>query len=197
MSCDPDQLAAYLAGDLDPPAADAVDEHLIACDACWAELIAARRGHAATATLRDEPPAGLEARLRRDILRTQPRRAHHRPVAVIALVVAFAVVAAAVGLSQQQPPAASADAAIAAALGGASSARVDRYVVAGTEISVARPATSIAMPTGRMQPTVPGAQWVMQDRGVTVLCTTRTGAIIAGAASPSELLRAAARLGLA
>jgi hypothetical protein len=58
------RLAAYLAGELDPDAARAVDEHLLACDRCWRTVSAARFGRRAAERLRQPTPPALADRIR-------------------------------------------------------------------------------------------------------------------------------------
>src|SRR6266536_5893562 len=64
MHASDERLAAYLAGELDPDAARAVDEHLLACDRCWHTVSAAHLGRRAAERLRQPTPAGLADRIR-------------------------------------------------------------------------------------------------------------------------------------
>lgn len=57
-------LATYLAGDLDPAAARAVDEHLLACDRCWLAVEEDRAGRALGSSLREAADPALADRIR-------------------------------------------------------------------------------------------------------------------------------------
>ncbi|MGI8867349.1 MAG: zf-HC2 domain-containing protein [Mycobacteriales bacterium] len=57
-------LAAFLAGDLDPATARAVDEHLLSCDQCWLAVREDRAGLAIANSLREPADPQLADRIR-------------------------------------------------------------------------------------------------------------------------------------
>jgi anti-sigma factor RsiW len=57
------QLAAFLAGNLDPAAVRRLDEHLLACEQCWQAVREDRAGRQAAQVLRRQAPPGLADRV--------------------------------------------------------------------------------------------------------------------------------------
>src|ERR671930_1421849 len=57
-------LVAFLAGDLEPTTARAVDEHLLSCDQCWLAAREDRAGRALAGLLREPTDPGLADRIR-------------------------------------------------------------------------------------------------------------------------------------
>lgn len=95
-------LAPFLAGDLDPASARAVDEHLLSCDSCWLAVREDRAGRAIASALRESTDPQSRDRIRL-VLELAPtpgaaRRAHRThagrvshlavPGALVALVLA-------------------------------------------------------------------------------------------------------------
>jgi hypothetical protein len=76
------RLAAFLAGELDPDAARAVDEHLLTCEDCWHNVGAARLGRRAAEQLRQPAPPDLADRIRLAVelapTPAHPKRSPHR-----------------------------------------------------------------------------------------------------------------------
>lgn len=64
MDCSESRLAAFLAGELAPEEAEAVDAHLLACEDCWRAVREDRAGRAALELLVAPPPPGLAERVR-------------------------------------------------------------------------------------------------------------------------------------
>lgn len=64
MGCSESRLAAFLAGELPPEEAEAVDVHLLTCEECWHAVREDRAGRAALELLVTPPPPGLAERVR-------------------------------------------------------------------------------------------------------------------------------------
>lgn len=96
-------VAAFLAGDLDPITASAIDAHLLRCDGCWLAVREDRAGRALAGLLRDPADRELADRIRLAVelappprsARRSARRAGHRAragaAAGLAAVVLFAL----------------------------------------------------------------------------------------------------------
>ena len=92
MRHDPQRTAAaYLGGQLPRRHRDRFEAHLLACEACWREVQAGRRGRALAEAAREVAPQHLRERVRATIEATPlspPRWRPRRWVAVTALAVA-------------------------------------------------------------------------------------------------------------
>lgn len=109
MSHDPAAVAAYVSGELvDDSAHTAFEEHLLACEECWSEVEAGRRGRELVERAREAAPDQLRER----ILATTLPRARRRPLllgaaaACVAVVVAAIVVGVALHRGPEEPVAA-------------------------------------------------------------------------------------------
>jgi anti-sigma factor RsiW len=91
---DPATAAAYVAGELSGAPHIAFEQHLLACQECWEEVEAGRRGRELVEYARESAPDHLRARVMADVASTvRPPR-----IRKFALAVAAGCVAALVGL---------------------------------------------------------------------------------------------------
>ena len=63
MTCPEERLVAFLAGQLSSEEERRFDEHLLACEQCWAAVQADRADRLALEQLRQPAPAGLQGRV--------------------------------------------------------------------------------------------------------------------------------------
>jgi hypothetical protein len=212
-------LAALLASELDPEAARAVDEHLLACEDCWQDVRAARLGRRAAEQLRQPAPPALADRIRLAVelapATARPRRPRRQrrgwaAVAAGAAALVAAIVLAVLGLSGQgarhdapvitalvhlaaQPVATQASPSTTR-LGG-QTVELRRYPVAG--------GTAIVATADRSFPTPPDAQtqpgsamaWTVTRATITVYCP-HARVILAGPVPATTLTALAKRLHL-
>lgn len=199
MTCEPDRIGAFLADELAPDEASLVDVHLVSCETCWQAVTESRTGRGAAALLRETPPEALEDRIRLAITLaggTRARRRNPRTAMLAVAVIAMLAVGAVAVLHRPDAPL-NAEAAIAKVLNANDPIAVEHYAVDRTDIVVARRAAGVPMPVDGGMRSLPGAAWVVERGGVTIVCTARTGAILAGRASPATLLAVAVQLRLA
>jgi hypothetical protein len=92
MGHDPQRAApAYLGGELGRRQRERFQAHLLACEACWGEVQAARRGRALAESAREVAPQHLRDRVRATVEATPAGRPRWAPLAAaITLVVAVA-----------------------------------------------------------------------------------------------------------
>jgi anti-sigma factor RsiW len=220
MHASDQRLAAYLAGELDPDGARAIDEHLLACETCWQAVCAARVGRRAAERLRQPAPAALADRIRLAV-QTAPDAAAagtrtHGPRrrwvvlagGVCALITAVVLAALLVPghASRHDPPVISALVRLAAQpapahtnpvstrLGG-QDVELRRYPVAGATVILATSTRAFPTPTdARVQPGSAMA-WAISRRLVTVYCP-HGQVILAGPVPARELATLARRLHL-
>jgi hypothetical protein len=103
-------LAAFLAGELDPHAARAVDRHLLACEDCWQAVREDRLGRQAAARLRESADPDLADRIRLSVELAPPpqpagrhrgRAARRTSAAAAAVLIAVTL---ALGTTRHHPP---------------------------------------------------------------------------------------------
>jgi anti-sigma factor RsiW len=212
------RLAAFLAGELDPDTARAIDEHLLDCEACWQAVCAARLGRRAAERLRQPAPTTLADRIRLAVEiapRTAPPRRRSRrdgwlPVAAgtVALIAAITTVAVLVpGHSARHDPAVITAVVHLAAQPAPVPPGAVHIQVAG-QAAVARRypvdgGTALVATSTRAFPTPPGAQprpgslmaWIITRDAVTVYCP-RSTVLLAGPIPDTTLIALAQRLHL-
>jgi hypothetical protein len=214
------RLAAYLAGELDPDTARAVDEHLLDCETCWQVLSAARLGRRAAERLRQPASATMADRIRLavEIAPTTATPRHRRArrgrwlavaAGTVVLIVAItttallvprhstrhdpALITALVHRAAQPTP----------AQGGAAGIELAGQAVVLRHYPVGGGTALVATST-RAFPTPPGAQprpgtsmaWTITRDAVTVYCPHST-VLIAGSVPATTLIALAQRLHLA
>ena len=105
-------LVAFLAGDLEPTTARAVDEHLLSCDQCWLAAREDRAGRALAGLLREPTDPGLADRIRLAVdqapvpehgRRVHSTRAHTGVSAAATAVIALVLTAIAIGPLHRVP----------------------------------------------------------------------------------------------
>jgi Putative zinc-finger len=107
MRHDPEGMAAaYLGGELRRGQREWFEAHLLACDDCWHEVQAGRRGRTLGESVREVAPQRLRERVRATVAATPAahRRAARRR-GVVAAAVAVVAAAASGGLLLARPPA--------------------------------------------------------------------------------------------
>ena len=104
MGHDPQRAAgAYLGGELGRRQRERFEAHLLACEACWGEVQAARQGRALAESAREVAPQHLRERVRATIEATPAgRRRHVGGWAALAAVIMVAAVAVLL-VARQQP----------------------------------------------------------------------------------------------
>jgi anti-sigma factor RsiW len=213
------RLAAYLAGDLDPDTARAVDEHLLDCEDCWQAVCAARLGRRAAEQLRQPTPATLADRVRLAVelattgaaaRRSRARRGRWLAVAAGTMALVAAVVTAALlpprHSTRHDPPVITALVHLAADPTAGQTGAVDTDLAGQTvtlrHYPVEGGAVVVATST-REFPTPPGAQprpgaamaWTITRDTVTVYCP-HNRVLLAGPVPASTLIALAQRLNL-
>ena len=94
MTHDPTAAAAaYVAGEMTTGERSAFEDHLVACEACRADVAAGQRGQALVDQTWEAAPAWLSARITETITSAPPRR-RSRPTLVAAVAVLLAAVVA-------------------------------------------------------------------------------------------------------
>jgi hypothetical protein len=95
--------AVYLAGSLDTAQRERVEEHLLACEACWGEVRTAHRGRALAESLREVAPQPLRERVRASVAAASRsgRRRRRRPLVAVAVAATVLAVVAAGLLARQ------------------------------------------------------------------------------------------------
>jgi anti-sigma factor RsiW len=214
MHASDQRLAAYLAGELDPDAARAIDEHLLECETCWQAVCAARLGRRAAERLRQPAPTGLADRIRLAIdvsTRPKPRRFRRRwavlATAACALVAAVtagllvpghatrhdpAVISALVRLAAQ--PAAPQISPSSVRLGG-QDVELQRYPVAGNTVVVASSTRAFPTPGDARPQSGAAMAWTITRDTITVYCP-RSQVLLAGPVPTDALIALATRLHL-
>jgi anti-sigma factor RsiW len=210
------RLAAYLAGELDPDAARAVDEHLLGCDRCWHTVTAAQLGRRAAERLRQPTPPGLADRIRLAIQLapdTAPAKRRRSRWAVAAAgaaaLVAAAVVLAALFVPQLSPrtdsPVITALVHIAEQPGdpdpamtqlGGQRVELRRYPVNGTTALVATSTQAFPTPADAQLRSGSAMAWTITRGPITVYCP-HSQVLLAGPVPAATLAALAARLHLA
>jgi predicted anti-sigma-YlaC factor YlaD len=104
MGHDPQRAAgAYLGGELGRRQRERFEAHLLACEACWGEVQAARQGRTLAESAREVAPQHLRERVRATIEATPAgRRRHAEGWAALAAVLMVAAVAVLL-VARQQP----------------------------------------------------------------------------------------------
>ncbi|MBA3653174.1 MAG: hypothetical protein H0W70_03155 [Actinobacteria bacterium] len=202
-------LAAFLVGDLDPVDAAEYDRHILECDACWTAVHEDRRGRDRLDTLREPAPARLADAVRQRVeaaaaRRPQPRRPARivaTVVCVTVIVLAGAVTATRVGGPHRDPAVLASVVAAAADRSGValpSGVTLDRLVVDGHAVVLARSAALFPMPPGGHPVNdADHAPWIAARGEVNLLCFSRpTPALLAGRVPAAELTGLARALGL-
>jgi anti-sigma factor RsiW len=209
------RLAAYLAGELDPDAARAVDEHLLGCDRCWHTVSAAQLGRRAAERLRRPTPAGLADRIRLAIQLapdTAPpqRRPGRRAVAAAgaAALVAAAVVLAVLFVPRHSPrtdsPVITALVHIAEQPGdtdpamtqlGGQPVELRRYPLDGTTALVATSTQAFPTPADAQIRSGGAMAWTITRATITVYCP-HSQVLLAGPVPAATLAALATRLHL-
>ncbi len=222
MHASDERLAAFLAGELDPGAARAVDEHLLECERCWQSVCAARLGRRAAERLRQPTPASLADRIQLAIelapnaapaRRSRARRGRWTAMAAATAALVGAIVLAAllvpqhtartdppvisalVHLAAQPTPGPPAEASPATTQLGGQAVVLRRYPVDGGTAVVATSAQAFPTPPGAQ--TQPGSSmaWTITRATVTVYCPRHT-VLVAGPVPASTLAALAGRLHL-
>jgi hypothetical protein len=213
MHASDERLAAYLAGELDPDAARAVDEHLLACDRCWHTVSAAQLGRRAAERLRRPTPAGLADRIRLAIQlapdTAPPKRRRGRWAVVAAAAAAFiALVLGALLVPQHatrnDPPVitalvqfveqSGAPGPVMTRLGG-QPVELRRYPLDGTTALVATSTQTFPTPTDARIRSGSAMAWTITRGPVTVYCP-HSQVILAGPVPAATLAALATRLHL-
>jgi anti-sigma factor RsiW len=209
------QLAAYLAGELDPNAARAIDEHLLECEDCWAEVCAAQLGRRAAERLRQPAPPALADRIRLAVelapVAASPRQSRRgrwltAAAGTVALIAAIAtaalvaphqstrhdpaVISALVRLAAQPAPVRPGPVALAG-----QAVMLHRYPVEGGTALVATSAQPFPTPPGAQPRPSSAMAWTITRDTVTVYCP-HSDVILAGPVPARTLAALAERLHL-
>jgi hypothetical protein len=215
MHASDQRLAAYLAGELDPDTARAIDEHLLDCESCWQAVCAARLGRRAAEGLRQPASAALADRIRLAIdvsTRPKPRRFRRRwaVLATAACVLVAATVTAALLVpghaSRHDPPVISALVRLAAqpappqispssARLGGQDVELQRYPVTGDTVLVASSTRAFPTPGDARPQSGAGMAWTITRNTITVYCP-HSQVLLAGPVPTNALIALAARLHL-
>jgi len=214
MHASDQRLAAYLAGELDPDAARAIDEHLLACDRCWQTVSAAQLGRRAAERLRQPTPPTLADRIRLAIqLAPDPAPAHRRRTRWALIAAAAAAIVASIVLTallvprhtaRNDPPVITALVHLAAQPGapvpatrqlGGQPVELHRYPVDGQTALVATSTQAFPTPADARIRSAPVMAWTITRGQVTVYCP-HSEVLIAGPVSAANLSALATRLHL-
>jgi Putative zinc-finger len=214
MHASDQRLAAYLAGELDPDAAHAIDEHLLACDRCWQTVSAARLGRRAAERLRQPTSPTLADRIRLaiqlapDTAPAQRRRPRWAVLAAagVALVAGIVLTALLVPwhTARNDPPVITALVHLAAQPGapvpgtrelGGQPVELRRYPVDGQTALVATSTQAFPTPADARIRSGSVMAWTITRGRVTVYCP-HSEVLIAGPVSAATLSALATRLHL-
>ncbi len=215
MHASDERLAAYLAGELDPDAARAVDEHLLACDRCWHTVSAAHLGRRAAERLRQPTPAGLADRIRLAIQlapdTAPPKRRRGRWAVVAAAAAALVIAAIVLALlvvpqhsTRTDPPVITALVHVAEQPGdpgpvamqlGGQPVELRRYPIDGTTALVATSTQAFPPPAGAEIRTGEAMAWTITRATITVYCP-HSQVLLAGPVPAATLAALATRLHL-
>jgi hypothetical protein len=212
------QLAAFLAGELDPGAARSLDEHLLECEDCWHAVCAARLGRRAAARLSEPTPPALADRIRLAIelapstappKRRRRQRGRWAVAAGTAALIAAAVLAT-FALPRQTPrrdpavitalvhlaaqPAAARPGEVDTELAGQAVVLLHYPVEGGTALVATSTQAFPTPPGARLRPGAAMAWTIMRDT-VTLYCP-HSQVILAGSVPASALATLARRLHL-
>jgi Putative zinc-finger len=216
MHASDEQLAAFLAGELDAEAARAIDEHLLDCERCWQDVCAARLGRRAAERLRQPASATLADRIRLAVELAPspgPRRSRARrgrwiaaaagTVALVAAIVTAALlvphhstrrdpamITALVQVAAQPGPADAVDAELAG-----QDVVLRRYPVEGGTVLVATSTRAFPTPPGAQPRPGSSMAWTITRDAITMYCP-RSHAILAGPVPAATLVVLGERLHL-
>jgi predicted anti-sigma-YlaC factor YlaD len=215
MHASDQRLAAYLAGELDPDTAHAIDQHLLDCESCWQAVCAARLGRRAAERLRQPAPTALADRIRLAIdVSTRPTPRHFRRRWAALATAACALVAAAVTAAllvpghatREDPPVISALVRLAAQpapaqinpssvrLGG-QDVELQRYPVAGNTVLVATSTRAFPTPADARTPSDAAMAWTITRNTIIMYCP-HSQVLLAGPVPTNALITLATRLHL-
>jgi anti-sigma factor RsiW len=214
MHASDERLAAYLAGELDPDAARAIDEHLLACDRCWHAVSAAQLGRRAAERLRQPTPPTLADRIRLavqlapDAAPPNRRRGRWAVVAAGAAALVAALVLAALVVPRQtarnDPPVITALVQLAGQPGDANPAMTQlggqpvelrRYPLDGTTALVATSTQAFPTPADAQIRSGGAMAWTITRGPVTIYCP-HSQVLLAGPVPAATLAALATRLHL-
>lgn len=98
------RAAAYLAGEQSEAERESFEEHLLACDECWAEVEAARRGLTAVEAVRELAPSHLRAAIRSSVAASQRSGRPDRRLMIAAAATVVVVAGVAAGIMASRGP---------------------------------------------------------------------------------------------
>ena len=201
------RLAAYLGSELDPAEVEAVEAHLLDCDACWQAVDEARRGRALAEAMRERASTSLRDRVRMTVEAAplppgRRRRGRSAAMVVAAVALVAGLVWASAGHGASDPASV---AAVVRAAGGRTpptavvadgqEIALSRDSLDGKPVMVARSAAPFDMPPGGRHLGGPDTPWVARRASMTVVCLSGPDNILVVADLPAERLIAWATRG--